>query len=167
MLVEHVTRWVIYFIPYLTSLCPQTFRLISDVTEVSIPPDPTLAFLNIPVGIECFHTILRWYLIHYRLAKFYLNQSLVCWRGCDQVGNLLLHLTSFWCQTFQLIFRDTGVSISPDPTLALLNIGIECFPRILRWYLTHYRLVKFSLNQSLLCWRGCDQVDNLLHTTAN
>lgn len=117
MLVEHVTRWVIYFIPYLTSLCPQTFRLISDVTEVSIPPDPTLAFLNIPVGIECFHTILRWYLTHYRLAKFYLNQSLVCWRGCDQVGNLLLHLTSFWCQTFQLISRDTGVSISPDPTL--------------------------------------------------
>lgn len=52
--------------------------------------------------------ILRWYFPPYRLAKFYPNQSSLCWRGCGQVGNFLhtlwqcRNLNSFWHQTFRL-----------------------------------------------------------------
>lgn len=94
---------------------------------------------------------LRWYLTSYRLSKFCQSNSPLCWRNCGAVGNLLYmfwtckHLTSFWHNIFRSISNITGILTPPNPSLAILNIGIENFPPDFRVVITHILLVSRPL----------------------
>lgn len=86
----------------------------------------------------------RWYLTPLRIArKFDSFISTLCWRNCTQAGTTYhilwdcSKLTNFWCCIFIILHQVTGLPIQLSPSLALLNIGIEDIPQILRQFTTH------------------------------
>lgn len=89
---------------------------------------------------HCFHhwehylkTLQCLYLTPLKLAKIYLNCS-SCWRLCGDKGTLAhtlcfcKSLRSYWYQIFVLISDKSGHQVDPNPSLALLHIGVETFP---------------------------------------
>lgn len=66
-------------------------------------------------------------------------------------------LNSYWNQVFQLISQVTGILTKPDPALALLHLGIKCFPTYF-----HTIVIIFLSAESLVTklWRS-NQAPNL------
>lgn len=90
--------------------------------------------------------LLRWYLTPYRIAKFVLHSSTLCWRNCGQVGTLYHTLwscrviTQYWKAVFHLLKQILKIHINVSPDLALLSLNIETIPTESRTIATHILL---------------------------
>lgn len=78
----------------------------------------------------------HWYFTQHHLAKFSPSNFSLCWRGCRQTGTIKhilwtgKGLTSYWNRVFKLVSQITVILTEPNPALALLFFGIECFPLV-------------------------------------
>lgn len=76
----------------------------------------------------------RWYYIPTRLARIYPDASPLCYRGCNRVGSMYHtwtypYIKNYWNKFFQILGKVTGVTVSQDPTIALLNHRVDKTPK--------------------------------------
>lgn len=96
---------------------------------------------------ELTHKILlRWYLTPYRISKFSLQASPLCWRNCGDIGTLY-HimwrcpvLKAFWAKISNLITQITGLYILLSAEMVILSLGIESIPGDSRVIVIHLLL---------------------------
>lgn len=90
--------------------------------------------------------VLRWYLTPYRLSKFALGVSPLCWIQCGEVGTLfhLLwscpNITQYWKQIYNLILQVLKNNLEPSPGMAILSLEMDLAPHHMRTLLSHILL---------------------------
>lgn len=90
-----------------------------------------------------YKRIQREYFTSERQHKVWPSISQFCWRNCGFIGDIF-HvfwscplLRTLWAEVFCLINKITGVSISVNPTMALLHIYPEQMPGGDRYLIGH------------------------------
>lgn len=74
-----------------------------------------------------YKVLIRWYLVPVRIAKYVHNYSTECYRGCSDPGTHFHIWWScpkaqiFWKAIFTIASKMLGISITPDPAMALIN----------------------------------------------
>lgn len=97
---------------------------------------------NVPHWETCIKLIHNWHNTPETLSRIYPLSSDFCWRGCGLTCTQL-HvwwscpiLRPFWRRVFQLVSEVSGTRFPMDPALALLNIGLNLWPRDSRLFTT-------------------------------
>lgn len=85
----------------------------------------------------------RWYLTPVQMYIFANLDDNLCWRGCSSKGSLIHilwerpQIYQFWKAFFTFISDIMGHKTGPSPSLVILSLGIDSYPKEFRMLVIH------------------------------